>query len=59
MVSARAWLIPYKVLHEQGGFDFDRLAAFRLDVVKNIFQKNNLHRFYKTMAEYFFMLLIG
>jgi endonuclease III len=52
--AERAWLIPYHISQEIGGFDFDRLLNLDLKYLKEIFKRKNLHRFNDTMAENFY-----
>ncbi len=52
--AERAWLIPYGISKQIGGFDFSNLLQLSLRKVKEIFKKKNLHRFNDTMAEYFY-----
>ena len=52
--AERAWLIPYRISQEIGGFDFDRLLKLDLNSLKEIFKRKSLHRFNDTMAENFY-----
>ncbi|MFH1777992.1 MAG: iron-sulfur cluster loop [Candidatus Omnitrophota bacterium] len=53
--AEKAWLIPYRVSEEIGGFEFSRLLKLSDDVnkIKNIFNRRTLHRFNDIMAENF------
>lgn len=52
--AERAWIIPYKISKEIGGFEFPRLLNLDLDRYKVIFNEKKLHRFNNDMAEIFF-----
>lgn len=52
--AERAWLIPYYISQEIGGFDFERLSRLNLNYLKEIFKKKNLHRFNDIMTENFY-----
>jgi len=52
--AERAWMIPYVISQEIGGFEFDRLLRVELKTLKLIFHSKSLHRFNDSMAEYFF-----
>jgi hypothetical protein len=52
--AERAWLIPYCISQEIGGFDFERLLRLDSNFLKEIFKKKSLHRFNDTMAENFY-----
>lgn len=52
--SERAWLIPYYISQEIGGFEFERLLELNIEYLKDIFKKKSLHRFNDTMAENFY-----
>lgn len=53
--AERAWLIPYRISEEIGGFRFLRLLELSEDDLKNIFNRKSLHRFNDTMAENFYL----
>jgi endonuclease-3 len=53
--AARAWLIPYEISKELGGFSFSRLLQFNLNRTTTIFRKKKLHRFNAVMAENFYL----
>lgn len=55
--AEQAWLIPYKVSEEVGGFAFSRFLSLNLDRIKGIFKRKSLHRFNDTMAENFYLAL--
>lgn len=52
--AERAWLIPYYISQEIGGFDFERLLKLDLNYLKEIFKKKSLHRFNDIMAKNFY-----
>jgi endonuclease III len=52
--AERAWLIPYEVSKEIGGFEFEKLMTLSIQDLKDIFNKKNLHRFNNMMAEMFY-----
>ncbi|MFX0062427.1 MAG: iron-sulfur cluster loop [Candidatus Hermodarchaeota archaeon] len=52
--AERAWLIPYKIAQEIGGFEFSRFLALELDQTKKIFHSKGLHWFNDKMAENFY-----
>jgi endonuclease III len=52
--AERAWLIPYYISLELGGFEFNRLVKTDLSLIKSIFSKRKLHRFNDIMAENFY-----
>lgn len=52
-----AWLIPYKISKELGGFEFSRLLSLGLDRTKEIFTRKSLYRFSDTMAEKFYLAI--
>lgn len=53
--AERAWLIPYKISKEIGGLGFSKLLCLKEKDVKEIFERKRLHRFNKTMAEFFYL----
>jgi len=55
MKAERAWLIPYEISKEIGGFEFSRLLKISRDRFKEIFNRKSLHRFNDTMAENFYL----
>jgi len=48
--SERAWVIPYEISKEIGGFEMSRCRLVGLDALKEIFARKGLHRFNETMA---------
>lgn len=52
--AERAWLIPYLISEEIGGFEFTQLFHKKLDDFKEIFTRKKLHRFNEIMAINFF-----
>ena len=54
MKAERAWLIPYYISQEIGGFEFERLLKLDSNSLKEIFKKKSLHRFNETMAQNFY-----
>jgi len=52
--AERAWLIPYHVSEEIGGFEFDQLLRLKEDSLKDIFARRRLHRFNDVMAALFY-----
>jgi len=53
--AEKAWLIPYKLSKEIGGFEFFRLLGLTSDEIKQTFKKNNFHRFNEQMANNFYL----
>lgn len=53
--SERAWLIPYEISKEVGGFDFLKFLALDLNETRRIFTKKRLHRFNDIMAQNFYL----
>ena len=51
--AERAWLIPYKISGELGGFDLSTLLSVDVDRIKEIFVRKRLHRFNDDMSRYF------
>ena len=54
MKAEKAWLIPYEVSREIGGFEFSRLLKISQKEFKRIFKQKRLHRFNDIMAENFY-----
>jgi endonuclease III len=52
--AEKAWLIPYEVSKEIGGFEFAKLAKLTQSDIHGIFKRKNLHRFNNMMASSFF-----
>jgi len=55
--AERAWLIPYLIGQDIGSFEFNKLLNLSLDNIKNIFNKNKLHRFNDKMSECFYLAI--
>ncbi len=55
--AERAWLIPYEISKEIGGFEFPKLLSLRLDRIKEIFVRKSLHRFNDIMANNFYLAI--
>ncbi len=53
--AKKAWIIPYQISQEIGGFEFLRLLKVSEDEFKEIFNRKNLHRFNDDMAKYFYL----
>jgi len=51
----RAWMIPYEVSQEIGGFSFKQLLNLSLEQANDIFRKRSLHRFPSVMAKNFYL----
>ncbi len=54
----KAFNIPFRIAELLGSKDFDVFAKQDLDYYISIFEKNNLHRFNKIMAEVFYEAII-
>ncbi len=52
--AERAWMIPYRIAQEIGGFEFSRFLALKLEQTKKIFHSKGLHWFNHKMAENFY-----
>lgn len=52
--AERAWLIPYFISQEIGGFDFEKFLKLDINFLKEIFKRKSLHRFNDIMAENFY-----
>lgn len=52
--AEKAWIIPWEVSNEIGGFEFSRLLKLSEDDIVKIFQKKSLHRFNEVMAKIFY-----
>lgn len=50
----RAWKIPYFIMKQLGGFEFERLTNLSIKQLNKIFSENNLHRFNNIMAKRFY-----
>ncbi|GAI25856.1 unnamed protein product, partial [marine sediment metagenome] len=55
--AERAWLIPYEISQEVGGFELYKLLSCDLDKFREIFVRRSLHRFNDTMAQYFHLAI--
>ncbi len=55
MKAEKAWMIPYEISKEIGGFEFSRLLYFDEDYFRDLFSRKNLHRFYDKMAQNFYL----
>jgi len=53
--AEKAWLIPFEVSREIGGFEFSKLRELSEDMLKEIFNRKSLHRFNDTMAKNFYL----
>lgn len=53
--AENAWLIPYKISQEIGGFEFSKLLMLKLSQIKRFFKTKNLHRFNEIMAKNFYL----
>jgi len=51
----RAWIIPYEISKEIGGFEFSRLSKLNERQIYSIFKKRHLHRFRREMAKSFYL----
>ncbi|MEK7309483.1 MAG: iron-sulfur cluster loop [Planctomycetota bacterium] len=51
--AERAWIIPYRISQELGGFEFQRLLKADSDNITNIFKNKGLHIYNDMMAEIF------
>jgi len=55
--AERAWLIPYLISKEIGGFQFQKLLSLSQEEIKKIFQEKKLHRFNDEMAKNFYLAI--
>jgi endonuclease-3 len=55
--AERAWVIPFEISKEIGGFDFSLLTKLTLEKLQHIFIHKSLHRFNDKMAHYFHMAI--
>lgn len=53
----KAWIIPYEISREIGGFEFKRLLKLSERQIYSIFKRKHLHRFNKEMAKSFYLAL--
>lgn len=57
--AEKAWLIPYEISKELGGFEFSKLLlSLDLDKVESIFKRKSLHRFNDIMAHNFYLAIL-
>ncbi len=52
--AERAWMIPYHIKNEIGGFEIKQLLRLEPSFLVSFFQKQSLHRFNETMALLFY-----
>ncbi len=52
--AERAWLIPYHIKTEIGGFGYEKLITLSPSYLASLFQEKSLHRFNETMALLFY-----
>jgi len=57
MKAENAWLIPYKISKEIGGFQFSKLLSLTSNEVRAIFKRKNLHRFNEGMSKIFYLAI--
>ncbi len=50
----KAWVIPYRVSCELGGFEFEKLLKPDQDWVRTFFIQEGLHRYPDRMSDYFY-----
>jgi len=55
--TERAWLIPYKISQEIGGFEFSKLVSLEQKKIQEIFARKKLHRFNTVMANNFYLAI--
>ncbi len=55
MKTEKAWLVPYEISKEIGGFEFSKLLQLNQNDFKEMFKRKNLHRFNDAMAENFYL----
>jgi len=55
MKAEKAWLIPYEISKEIGGFEFSKLLQLSEKQAEEIFKRKNLHRFNNIMARNFYL----
>lgn len=55
--AEKAWIIPYEISKEIGGFNFSKLFSLRQNTIKEIFKRRNFHRFNDTMAKFFYFAI--
>lgn len=52
--AERAWAIPYKIYKEIGDFDIYKLKEKGKEYYKNLFNRDNFHRFNDTLSKVFY-----
>lgn len=57
MKAEKAWLIPYEISKEIGGFKFSKFLSLKLEKIREIFRRKNLHRFNDIMAKNFYLVI--
>lgn len=55
--AEKAWLIPYKISKEIGGFKISQLLRINQEEMKEIFQNNSLHRLNDIMSKSFYLAI--
>ncbi len=55
--AEKAWLIPYKISKEIGGFKISQLLRINQEEMKEIFRNNSLHRFNDIMSKSFYLAI--
>jgi len=55
--AEKAWLIPYRISKEIGGFKISQLLRINQEEMKEIFQNNSLHRFNDIMSKSFYLAI--
>ncbi len=54
-IDARlAWIIPYRIGQEAGGFEFGHFERLSEKRIAEIFERQKLHRFNKTQPQFFY-----
>ena len=52
--AERAWIIPYIVMEETGGFNFEDILKTEKEKITEIFKQKSLHRFNEEMSSNFY-----
>ncbi len=55
--AERAWKIPYLIMKDLGGFEFERLLNLTLEDIRERFLENKFHRFNDVMAKRFYLAI--
>jgi len=55
--AEKAWLIPYEIAKEVGGFEFKRLLDLKYEEIKDIFIRKKLHRFNDIMSKNLYLAI--